>query len=478
MRFAKRLIACALVVSLAGSSLAQPLPDLGDASQAAFSPQNERRIGELIMQELRRDPNFLDDPEITAYVDSIGQRLVTVSAEARSEFDFFVIRDNTINAFALPGGFVGVHTGLLLASQSESEVAGVLAHEVSHVTQRHIARQLEKQSQLQWAAIAGLLLGVLAARSNPQAAQAAIMGSQAGAIQATLNYSRDFEREADRVGFNLMDDAGFDVNGMPAFFERLGKASRLIENNAPAYLRTHPLSNERMADLQNRAASVRYRQRADSVEYQLVRAKIRGMQGAPREAIGLFDAQLREKRFASEGAARYGLAVALAEARDWRRADQELREARRLIGPHAMFETLGARIKVGQGQGQAARDQLAQAMKDYNGRTYVAYGYADLLQRLGQHAAAIEVLEPLSRARPRDGRVYSMLARSYAGLDKRALQHRNQAEHYVLEGALPAAIDQLDIARRAGDADFYTLSSIDARMRELRRRQEEERRPR
>ncbi len=221
---------------------------------------------------------------------------------------------------------------------------------------------------------------------------------------------------------------------------------------------------------------MRYRQRPDSLEYQLVRAKLRGMQTPSRDAVNTFEVQLKEKRFASEGSARYGLAIALAASREWKRADQELREARRLVGPHAMLETLSARIKVGQGQGTAAREQLAQAMKEYNGRPYVAYAYADVLQGLGQHTAAIDVLEPLSRARPRDGRVYSMLARSYAGLNKRALQHRNQAEYYVLEGALPAAIDQLDLARKGGDADFYTLSSIDARMRELRRMQEEERR--
>jgi predicted Zn-dependent protease len=473
----RRAVAGLAVLAMATSSVAQQpaLPDLGDTAQSTISPQYERQIGEQVMREFRKDPSFLDDPEVIAYIDGIGQRLVAVSSDARSDFDFFVVKDASINAFAMPGGFVGVHSGLILAAQSESELAGVLAHEVSHVTQRHIARQFEKQSQLQWAAIAGLVLGVLAARSNPQVAQAAIMGGQAGAIQAALAFSRDFEREADRVGFQVLDDAGFDVNGMPAFFERLGRATRLVENNAPVYLRTHPLSSERMADLQNRAASARYRQRVDSIEFQLVRAKLRALQGAPREGVAIFETQLKDRRFASEAAAQYGLAVALAAARDWKRADAALGEARRLAGAHAMFETLGARIKAGAGQGGAAREQLARAMKDFPGRFYVAYAYADVLQSLNQHAAAVDVLEELVRARPRDSRVHRMLARSYAGVGKRAAQHRSQAEYYVLEGSLPAAVDQLESARRAGDADFYALSSIDARMRELRRLQQEQR---
>lgn len=471
----KRLTAAVLAVSLAGTSVAQNLPDLGDASQAALSPLNEKRIGEMIMREIRRDPTFLDDPEVTAYIDAIGQRLVASSVEKGGEFDFFVIRDNSINAFAMPGGFIGVHSGLVVASQTESELAGVLAHEVSHVTQRHIARQLEKQSQLQWAAIAGLLLAVLAARSNPQVAQAAAIGGQAGAIQAALNFSREFEREADRVGFQVLEDAGFDVNGMPAFFERLQRTTRLYENNAPAYLRTHPLSTERMSDLQNRAAQSPYRQRADSIEFHLVRAKLRATQGAPREAVQVFDSQIKERRYLNEAAAHYGLATALAAARDWRRADESLREARKLAGPHPMFETLGARIKAGMGQITAARDQLAQAMRDFPGRFFIAYAYAEGLQSLNQHAAAVPILEELVRARPRDARVHRMLARSYTATGKRALMHRSQGESYWLEGALPAAIEQMDLARRAGDADFYTLSAIDARMREMRRIEQESR---
>ena len=465
----QRLLALTLSLSLAGTSFAQSLPDLGDPAQAGLSPQAERKIGESVMREYRRDPDFVDDPEIVAYVNSVGQRLVAVSADAGREFEFFVVSDNTINAFAMPGGFVGINTGLLLAAQTESEFAGVLAHEISHVTQRHIARELQKESQLSWAALAGIVVAVLAARSNPQASQAAIAGTQAAAIQAMLNYSRDFEREADRVGFSLLENAGYDPNGMPAFFERLQRATRLSElGAAPAYLRTHPLTEERMADLQARAANVHYRQRADSAEFQLVRAKIRADDGSPLEAVEKFENQLKEGRYSSESAAHYGLATALYRARDFRGADSELAIARKELGPHPMLETLGARIKRDSGDLTGARDQLMRALNDYGQRSYLVYEYAETLQAMNAHREAIRVLEALVRERPHDARAYQMLAKSHAAMGHIAWQHRAQGEYYALTGNLPGAVEQMQLAQKAGDGDFYLASAVDSRLRELK----------
>ena len=473
----RRIIAALLAVTLgthAPIGLAQNLPDLGETAQGSLSPQTERRIAELIMRDIRRDPSFIDDPEVGAYLDSIGRRLVAVSPDARADFEFFGIRDPSINAFAMLGGLVGVNSGLILSAQSESEFAGVVAHEVAHVTQRHIARQLERQSQLSLPLIAAMLVGVLAARSNPQIAQAAIVGAQAAAIQASINYTRDFEREADRVGFSLLEQAGFDVNGMPDFFGRLQRATRLVESNAPSYLRTHPLTTERMADLQNRAAQARYRQRPDSLEFQLVRARLRAAQGSPREAVTAFETQLRDRRFSSEPSARYGLAMAFWRNREWRRAEQELAEARRVAGPHAMFETLGASIKRGAGQMVAGRDQLVQANRQFGAVFYVQMALMDMQHGLGDHRAAIKLGNDLLASHPRNHSLRGMLARNHAGLGERAAQHRQQAEAYFLTGALPAAIEQLGFARSSPDADFYIQSSIDARLREMRAIYEEE----
>jgi predicted Zn-dependent protease len=462
------LVTLALGCAVLTSALGQSLPDLGDISGSILSPQMESRIGEEAYREIRfRDPKFLDDPEITTYVSGVGRRLLA-SSESRQPFEFFMIQDSTINAFAMPGGFVGVHTGLLLAAQSESEVASVLAHEISHVTQHHIARMVSKESQLSTLGLAAMVIALIAARSNPDIAQAAIVSATAGSIQAQLDYSRDFEREADRVGFQLLHDAGFDVHAMPAFFERLQKSGRLYDNSAPAYLRTHPLTTERMADMQNRAAPVPYKQTPDSLEFQLVRAKLRAEQGAPRDAVFEAEAQLKEHRYASEAGARYALVAALVRARNYARAERELAVLRALYPQQPIIELLAARLKTARGDVAGARDILRAAIESHADYRPLGYALVEALQALGQHTEALARLEELVRNYPRDVTLYSMRAQSFAATGQRLLQHQTLAEQYYLMGTIPAAIEQLQLAEKSGQGDFYQLSALEARMRQLR----------
>src|SRR6478735_10068001 len=243
----------AVVFGAAPAAIGQSLPDLGDVSQSELSPQLERQLGENIMREIRADRTYSDDAEVTDYLNTLGYRLVAASADSRQEFTFFLIMDPQVNAFALPGGFVGINSGLMLTAQSESELAGVVSHEVAHVTQRHMARMLAQQKQASIVSLAALAVAVLAARSSPDMAQAAIAAAGASSVQSQLNYTRDHEREADRVGFQVLEKAGFDAHAMALFFERMQRATRFYETNAPAYLRTHPMTYERIADMQNRA---------------------------------------------------------------------------------------------------------------------------------------------------------------------------------------------------------------------------------
>ena len=450
---------------------ANALPDLGDSSASVLSPLMERRIGEEAMRQIRaRDPNYVDDPELSDYLNAIGRKLVGVSGGKSQEFEFFAIRDDTVNAFAMPGGFVGVHTGLLLAAQTESELASVLAHEVSHVTQNHIARLVGRQSQLSAISIAGVLVALLASRSGSRGdlGQAALIASQGGAIQAQLGYTREFEREADRNGFRILQSAGFDANGMVSFFDRLQKATRTYENNAPSYLRSHPLTVERIADIQDRAQGTSYRQYQDSLEFHFHKSRLRAQQGAARDAVTYFQSQLEAKRYSNEAGARFGLASALIRARNYKSAEVELTRLRNLIPLHAMLDLLAVRIRAESGDIKGAAD-LAKAMltSDPQQRP-LRHQYAQSLQRLGQHQDALGELTTLGRDYPKDSRVFQMQAQSYAATGQRLLQHRAQAEAYFLQGAVPSAIEQLQMAQRLGEGDFYLLSSIDARLRELR----------
>src|SRR5262245_12274901 len=470
--------ACLVFVLTVPPAPAQTLPELGDTSGALLSPSLERKIGEQAMQEIRRDPAYLDDPEITEYVNEVGRRIVAASSDAQQDFEFFLVRDNTINAFAMPGGYVGVHTGLLLAAQTESELAGVLAHETAHVTQHHLARLLAKQDQMSIPTLAAFVLGLLAARARPDVTQAVIAGTAAANAQAQLNYTRDFEREADRVGFQYLQQAGFDVSAMGTFFERMQKATRLYENNAPVYLRTHPLSTERIADMENRAQNAVYKQSPDSPEFYLSRAKLVASQGQPRDAVAHFNEVVREHRYADEGAAHYGLASALARARDYPPATAEADAARKLVGPHPMVELLAARIRVGQGDQAGARDVIKAALARSPNYRPLHYAYVEVLQGMGQHQAAVAWLADLVKSYPRDARLYSLQAKSYAASGKRLLHHQALAENYYLQGTLPAAIEQLQLAQKSGDGDFYQLSAVEARLRVLRSQQAEEKRAR
>ncbi|MCG6876955.1 MAG: M48 family metalloprotease [Betaproteobacteria bacterium] len=450
------------------------LPDLGESSQAALSAADEREIGESIMRDIRSDPEYIDDPEIAGYVQALGQRLATASPVSRRHFEFFVIRNPQVNAFALPGGYIGIHSGLILTAQTESELASVVAHEIAHVEQRHMARMVDKQNQLQIASIAGLALAILAASSNPQVAQAAVITSQAAPLQAALSYSRDFEREADRVGFQILNDSGFDVHGMPTFFERMQRSTRLYENNAPGYLRTHPLTSDRIADMQNRALESRFRQVRDSVEFGLVRAKLRAEAGPPEDALAFFREALKDRRFTDEAIVHYGYAAALVRAKEPDSAAAEIGAARRAGLRNPMLETLAARAKAASGDQAGAIAILTAARKQYPANLGVAYDYADALLSAGRAQESLDVLVPLVRQEPHDPKLREMQARAYSQLGKRTEQHRALAEMYLLKGGLPAAIEQLRLAQKAGDADFYTLSAVDARLRELQRQYQSE----
>jgi beta-barrel assembly-enhancing protease len=472
MRFAAWLSVAlsGLVLLTVPRAFGQSLPDLGGTGDASLSPVMERRIGESIMRDIRyRDPSYVDDPEVTDYLASLGSRLVQANPAARQEFEFFGVRDHTVNAFAMPGGFVGVHTGLITTSETESELASVLGHEVAHVTQRHIARMLGQQQQMQVPMLAALAAAVLLGRSRPDLAMGAAAAAQAGTVQASLAYSRDFEREADRIGLQTLEDAGFDARAMAGFFEKMQKSTRVTDDGSvPGYLRSHPVTTERIADVQNKAASLPYRQHRDSLEFSLVRAKLRAESGDAREVLTAIQSALREKRYMNEGAARYGHAVALMRVGQIRDAQSEVERLRALKIESPMIETLDARAKFAAGDKSGARAVLAAAQKRYPYSRAIAYSFIGTLLDSGDSSAALDAVNATLRLYPRDARLHALQAKTYAALGKRLLQHQSQGEAYALQGSLPAAIEQFQLARSAGDGDFYQLSVVDARLKELR----------
>ena len=455
--------------------LADGLPELGDASASDLPASAERRLGENIMRDIRlREPTYLDDPEVESYLNDIGHRLAVHAEEVGGSYRFFAINDNSINAFAMFGGFIGVNTGLILSSQTESELAAVMAHEVSHVSQRHLARQVAKGKQTSIASVLAIALAVIAARSNADVIGATLAASEAASIQSQLAFTRDFEREADRAGLDLLEKSGFDVHGMPQFFDRLQKASRVYENNAPVYLRSHPITVDRMSDMENRTSRLPFRQIPGSLEFQLVRAKLLAEQGTPMESIKRMEELVRERKFVSEPAARYGYALALQRNDRLAEAEAELNTVAKDGARAAMIERLSADLKGGRGNWKAAARHYELALKTFPSAGALRYGYADALLQAGEADAARRFLADAVQQYPGDPKLVGLLAKTYAALGRLAGQHRAQAELYLLNGQMTPAVEQLQLAQRVKGLDFYEQSAIDARLRELKALQAEE----
>lgn len=462
--------------------MAQNLPSLGDTERQELSPLMERRLGEEIMRTIRRDRDYLDDAPVLEYLNNFGTTLVNTRPDTRgeAEFDyfFFAVRDPSLNAFALPGGFIGVHSALVLAAQSESELASVLAHEIGHVAQRHIARMLGQQRQDALIPLATAILAALAARSNPDASAALLLGGEGMAIQRQLNFTRDAEREADRVGLQIMKEAGFDTTGMIAFFGRMQNATRSYNDAVPAFLRSHPLTTERIADIQARTRNQRYRQRADSLDFHLARARLRVLQDGTaqglRESAEIFENQLVLKSRQQTIASKYGQALIAYKQRDWARAQALLQEARTALPqgmkPSPMLASLSIELKLAGGQPADALKEADMARSQFPLSRGIAHQYADALLDVGRIEDAVAFLRDQAQLYRQEPQIQARLARAYAAQDKQALQHLALAESYALSGSLSSALDQLNIARRAPDASFYDQAQIDAREREIQAR--------
>jgi predicted Zn-dependent protease len=446
---------------------ADGLPDLGDSSQEMVSPMQERQIGEQSMYQIRADKAYLDDAEVADYLNQLGDLLVANSPEPAMGFEFFAINDNAINAFAMPGGFVGVNTGLILLAENESELASVLSHEISHVTQHHFARMISGQKYDSLAALATIAVAILAARNNPQAASAAIMGAQGGTLQRQLNFTRTNEQEADRIGISTLQKSGFDTRAMPAFFERLQRATRLLEGNTPTYLRTHPITAERIADVDNRIQQMQFHLVPDSLNFQLVRAKLLALKKSPAEAVAYFMAALGEQKFGNPIANRYGLALALLRNKEAKLAEQEFSTLQNQASSNAMITTLSGKIKRANGEDKNLAGFYRSATLNFPQNRALVYDYAEILLESRSFPEALKLLNEQILLHPNDPRLYELQAKTYAALGKKQLEHHALAYNFILHGNLRGAIDQLELAKQAG-TDYYELSTIETELKQFK----------
>jgi predicted Zn-dependent protease len=478
------------------------LPALGESVSAEFSVTAERKLGDQIMREIRRDPDYVDDPLLLDYLQTIWQPLVQ-SAKARGEigsdtdklyaWEPFLVRDRSVNAFALPGGFVGVHLGLMAITTSRDELAAVLAHEMSHVTQRHIARSMVNEQRQSMLGMAALILGVLAASKahSADATQAVIAGSQAGMIQGQLNFSRDMEREADRIGYGVLSGAGFSPAGVATMFEKLDTASRLNDSGGFPYLRSHPLTTERIGEARARAHAADAKPQSSPLEHVLMQARARVLMDGSVQALrrqqgsdAVPSTALPSERLAGL----YASALASLQLHDWARAQSALQQAQAVVrtSPHGderaarAVQFLQAQLLLGRGEVTQAVE-LANTLAADGSRAglllqaQAALAAATASPRPPQAQAALqhstEALQTWVAVNNHDALAWTELAQSAEQLGLRLRAVRAEAEAHASVGDLSGAVDRLRAGQRASrnatPAEFVDASIIDARLREL-----------
>lgn len=477
-QFFSRLVIL-LATALPGAqtqALNTELPDLGNSAGGLMTPKREQLLGKAFMRSVRRSQEVIDDPLLTDYLQGLGKRLVRQSSASGSPFAFFLIDSPEINAFAGPGGYIGVYTGLLATTETESELAAVIAHEIAHVSQQHLLRTWEATSQMSVPQAAILIAAaVLGATVGGDAAAAAAIGSQAAMLQQRINFTRANEKEADRIGIEILSESGFEPRAMATFFARMGKANRVYASKLPEFLMTHPVTTSRTADALGRAEQFPYRQTPDSLRYQLARANLMQRRiPQPEDAIRELKMMLDDGRFRSEEATRYGIALAQIRAKQFDAAAATLDGLIAQQPDSIEFIVSRADVDRNRGRYAAALDRLRDALAEHPFSYAANLAFAETALASGDPAAALDALKRFLAYRDDVPEVYQMLSRAAGDLGRQGLGHEYLAEYYHLNGETKRAALQIEIALKQPELDFYDASRLESRLAELNAELDEE----
>lgn len=460
----------ALALAGAVTASAEPssvdLPRIGEPADVALSPLEEHRIGSRITAELYARDFILEDAEVTGYVAALTWRLVAAAEADPPDLTVFVMRDPRINAFALPGGFLGINAGLLTHVRNESELAGVLSHELAHVTQRHIARTIEGTQAANLATWAAVLAAIVAASANPEVVIAALSLGQAANYQREVNFTRAHELEADRIGIRTLSRARFDPSAVASFFVRLEQQSRLYGNQVPEFLRTHPVNTTRISEARMRAAAMPQQTVQDPLEFSLMQARARALTAErPSEAAEYFSGQIGKG--AGSAGDRYGLAIAQARLGEYARALETLRPAVNNFPRQPNLTLLEARIALARGQPDAALEHVKRALAHYPRYAPAILEYADTLLTAGRPDEARQVL--LSHEQSLGTRMDTYRLLAFAARDAgQTVEAQFQMANYLFErGDAGGALAQIDAALRMSSLSSQDRSKLKARRSEI-----------
>jgi len=446
------------------------LPDIGSTADAVLSVEDEKRMGKAFIRSARQFYKVIDDPLINNYIQSLGNRLTSHIENSPFEFTFFVVDEPSINAFAGPGGYIGVNTGTILATESESELAAVIAHEIAHVTQRHMQRSFEKASNLSLPTTAALIAAILLGSQNPQAASALLAATIAGSTQTQINFTRAHEHEADRVGMNLLVEAGFDPRAMPVFFEHLQKKSQSYSNVLPEFLSTHPITVNRISDSRNRAEQYPLHKISYNTSFHIVRSQFLVNSATNvKDLAKEYAKTIKSGKYNNEFAHKYGYALALV-------ASEDLIEARKVISalikddqervPYLLTQ---AQIEVNSGKLKLALTLLKKALKSYPHNEPLTILYTTTLLDTGNTDLSRKLLKEQIRYHPSNPLHFKLLATAEKRAGFNSAAYQALAEHDYLYGRTHLAIDHLRMAMRQIDNNKLSKTRIEARLLELKK---------
>lgn len=447
------------------------LPTIGGTGGGLISEQQEAEIGRQVLQSIRRSTPRITDPLVYDYLSSVIYRLVPAAPLQNRNLSLVLIDNAQINAFAVPGGIVGVNGGLFLNARTEQQFAAVLAHELAHLSQRHFARRMEQMENSTPLTLAGMLAGViLSAVTQSDIGIATIAGTQALTVQNMLAYSRANEKEADRIGMEILANAGMDPRGMPEMFEIMMRQNRLQGNQVPEYLSTHPLTQSRVADSRNRAEQYPSREVNDDPEYHLMRARLQvHYADSPQVAVDTFRAYLEQPDARRHQAIEYGLAVALLANNQAQQSESILRallsrNPGRITLTVTLAEALIAQERLGE-----ARDLLSRALSRNPGNYPITYTLAKAEIQAGDGSAAAAYLKQLTRRYPQLEHLWLRLAEA-EGLARNIVGvHQARAEYEILMGDLKAAQQQLRQAQEKLPAGSPRRQAVTERLSTISR---------
>lgn len=444
------------------------LPEIGVVASDALTLDKEKVVGDVIMRQLRGQAPLIQDPVLQEYIQGIGNRLVIHSDNTKFPFKFFMINNPVLNAFAFYGGHVGIHTGLLAASTTESELASVLAHEVAHVTQRHLARRAQMQKRNSPLQIASLIGSLLLAIADPEAGIAAAQASTAATQQATINFTRNNEQEADNIGINVLYRAGFDPQGAPAFFDKLTSQSR-GRSTQLAFLQTHPLPEDRVAQTKTRANSYAQRTLPPSLDFHLSKARIQARyMSTPERNENLFRSLLGKGNEIEKKASIYGLAISLFELEEYDEAKELLDELLRESPENLFYLDLMTDIYIQKNEPRSAISMLSPLWKLKPQNSVLTLNLANAYIDSQNYMPAIEMLRDLLLVHKENFLAYQLLHDAYNRNQMKKEAHMVQAEIYALILAYPLAIDELQFAYNQAGNDTLEKQRIKGRISQLR----------